>query len=283
MISFAHGPPGLIATPSAPVATPVATTPVQDPSERSDSAPSVCVIRVSEEETEAAGQGRQSVRKVIGPQSCSLTPSEVHESSEGCASIGVYFPPVVAAGHASLAMQHTEPAVAKVVENSYTPDIESLLESLTGPLEVVHQVSPQDVRRHLENWKQAAQDELNSLEGMQAIRRHRGAATRHILNDPGVEILPAKCVFTVKPGKPYRRKVRIVSCGNYAQGVSEDVLYASGAAAETLRAVLVRSGQRRYAAWSTDIKTHSFSPLYRVPQLSDTLFDHLRSWFYLEL
>ena len=42
-------------------------------------------------------------------------------------------------------------------------------------------------------------------------------------------------MFTVKPGKPYRRKVRVVSCGNFAKGVSEDVLYASGAAAEVLR------------------------------------------------
>ena len=141
-----------------------------------------------------------------------------------------------------------------MVENSYTPNIEDLLNSLTGPLEVVHQVSPADVRSHLDCWRQAAQDELDSLVGMQAIKRHRGAEAGKLLRDGKVEVLPAKCVFTVKPGKPYKRKVRIVSCGNYAQGVSEDVLYASGAAAETLRAVLVRSGQRRYGAWATDIK-----------------------------
>ena len=61
-------------------------------------------------------------------------------------------------------------------------------------------------------------------------------------------------MITVKQGKPFRRKVRIVSCGNYAKGVSEDILYASGAAAETLRTFLVRSGCLRHSAWSTDIK-----------------------------
>ncbi|CAE7944559.1 estA, partial [Symbiodinium sp. KB8] len=130
--------------------------------------------------------------------------------------------------------------VAKVVENSYTPNIEELLGALNGPLEVVHQVAPADVRSHLDKWKDAAQDELDSLVKMQAIKRYRGSEVQKLLRDPNLEVLPAKCVFTVKPGKPYRRKVRIVSCGNYAQGVSEDVLYASGAAAETLRAVLVR-------------------------------------------
>ncbi|CAE7427172.1 GIP, partial [Symbiodinium necroappetens] len=46
-------------------------------------------------------------------------------------------------------------------------------------------------------------------------------------------------VHQVSPAE-VKRKVRIVSCGNYAKGVSEDVLYASGAAAETLRIALVR-------------------------------------------
>ncbi|CAE7872115.1 unnamed protein product, partial [Symbiodinium sp. KB8] len=118
-------------------------------------------------------------------------------------------------------------------------------EDMMGPTDesvvakVVHQVAPADVRGNLDKWRSAAQEELNSLVNMKAIKRHKGVEAQQLLRNSGIETIPAKCVFTVKPGKPYRRKVRIVSCGNYAQGVSEDVLYASGAAAETLRAVLV--------------------------------------------
>ena len=80
------------------------------------------------------------------------------------------------------------------------------------------------------------------------------AAARELLKRENVEVLPAKGVFTVKPGKPFRRKVRVVSCGNYAKSVAEDVLYASGAPAETLRAALVYAGSCRRQCWSTDVK-----------------------------
>ena len=84
--------------------------------------------------------------------------------------------------------------------------------------------------------------------------RHRGAAARDLLKQANVEVLPAKGVFTVKPGKPFRRKVRVVSCGNFAKTAAEEVLYASGAPAETLRTLLVYAGRHRRQCWSTDIK-----------------------------
>ena len=92
------------------------------------------------------------------------------------------------------------------------------------------------------------------MEGMGAIVKRKGTEARALLRLPNVEVLPAKGVFTVKPGKPYRRKVRVVSCGNFAKDVSEEVLYASGAAAEVLRAALIHAGDRRRQCWSTDIK-----------------------------
>ena len=146
------------------------------------------------------------------------------------------------------------PRIKRVEESSFTPDIESILESLTGPLEVVHQVSPHDVKGNMERWKPAAQEEVDSMESMGAIIRRTGSDAKALLRLPNVEVLPSKGVFTVKPGKPYRRKVRVVSCGNFAKGVSEDVLYASGAAAEVLRILLIHAGGRRRQCWSTDIK-----------------------------
>ena len=199
--------------------------------------------------------------KKLCPQACEAAPGQVYESLNCGLHIGVHFPEVVTvhAGESELKVEEeaqpsTLPGICKVTETAFTPNIEELLTNLTGPLEVVHQVSPSEVKRHLERWVSAAQDEVDSLEGMQAIKRHRGQAAQKLVRDPGVEVLPAKAVFTVKPGKPFRRKVRVVSCGNFAKTIAEDVLYASGAAAETLRTILVYAGSKRRSAWATDIK-----------------------------
>ena len=195
----------------------------------------------------------------LSPQSCNVTPAQVCEAADSGSHIGVHFPEVIAVSQVGKVEGQEEmpgysPEVHKLAEAGFTPNIEELLANLTGPLEVVHQVSPSEVKRHLERWASAAQDEVDSLEGMQAIKRHRGQAAQRLIRDPSVEVLPAKGVFTVKPGKPFRRKVRVVSCGNFAKTIAEDVLYASGAAAETLRTILVYAGSKRRSAWATDIK-----------------------------
>ena len=137
----------------------------------------------------------------------------------------------------------------------YTPNIESLLESLSAPLEVVHNVAPAEVRAHLDRWRQAAETEVKSLEALGAIKRLKGREAKDLLHNSSVEIVPAKAVCTVKPGSPYKRKMRVVSCGNYATGTDEASLYAGGAGAESLRALLVHGGRRGRRCFGTDIKT----------------------------
>ncbi|CAE7215740.1 GIP, partial [Symbiodinium sp. CCMP2456] len=147
------------------------------------------------------------------------------------------------------------PRVRRVDEAMFTPDVEGLLERLEGPLEVVHNVAPAEVRSHLEKWRQAATTEVQSLETMGAIRRLRGQEARGILRSGDVEIIPAKAVCTVKPGSPFKRKVRVVSCGNFASTTEETLLYAGGAGAETLRALLVHNGRRGRRCHSLDVKS----------------------------
>ena len=137
----------------------------------------------------------------------------------------------------------------------YTPNVEGLLETLNAPLEVVHNVAPAEVRAHLDRWRQAAETEVKSLETLGAIKRIRGREAKELLHDGTVEIVPAKAVCTVKPGSPYKRKMRVVSCGNYATGTDEASLYAGGAGAESLRALLVHGGRRGRRCFCTDIKT----------------------------
>ena len=147
------------------------------------------------------------------------------------------------------------PAVRKVDEAAYTPNVEDLLGNLTGPLEVVHNVSPAEVRRHLPKWKTAAKSELDSFESMNVIRKFFGAEARRILRDQSIEVIPGKAVCTVKPGDPYKRKFRVVSCGNFASSTVEAQLYAGGAGAESLRTLLVHAAQRNRRCYGLDIKS----------------------------
>ena len=149
------------------------------------------------------------------------------------------------------------PAIRQVDESFYTDNVEELLSALTGPLKVVHNVSPSEVRRHLTKWKGATEAEVAALEEMSAIRRLRGDEARVAQNQPGVQIIPAKPVFTVKPGSEaswFRRKCRVVGCGNYETRGPSAELYAGGVPADVLRLCLIQASVMKIRAWITDIK-----------------------------
>ncbi|CAE7242537.1 GIP [Symbiodinium sp. CCMP2592] len=148
-----------------------------------------------------------------------------------------------------------EPSVRRVDEGGFTLNVEDLLSSLKGPLEVTHNVSPAEVRLNLAKWRPAAKAELDTFEKMSVIRRFYGDEARAILRDPKYEVIPGKPVCTVKPGEPYKRKFRIVSCGNFAKTTAESQLYAGGAGAESLRALLVHSARRGRRAFGLDVKS----------------------------
>ncbi|CAE7274423.1 GIP [Symbiodinium sp. CCMP2592] len=102
-----------------------------------------------------------------------------------------------------------DPRISKVEETSYTKDIESLLEKLTG----------------IEEGKR--ENFFSNL------------------------------------------TLRIVSCGNYAKEVSEEVLYASGAAAESLRILLILAGRSTVPVPKDWVKDQP--PEEREIQLADAL------------
>ncbi|CAE6948806.1 RE1 [Symbiodinium sp. CCMP2592] len=95
-----------------------------------------------------------------------------------------------------------------------------------SPLEVTHNVSPAEVRRHLTKWRPAARAELDTFEKMSVIRKFYGNEAR-----------------------------AIVSCGNYAKTTAESQLYAGGAGAECLRTLLVHSARRGRRAYGLDVKS----------------------------
>ena len=145
----------------------------------------------------------------------------------------------------------------KVDDSMYTEDVEKILTNLESHLKVVYNVSPVEVRSFLERWIPAARTEVEALTTMRAIRRLTGQEATEAVKLPSVQVLPAKAVFTVKPDvgdKWYKRKCRVVGCGNYEAKDPNLELYASGVPADVLRTCLMVSSVKGYGAFITDVK-----------------------------
>ena len=164
-------------------------------------------------------------------------------------------------------------------EPVYTPNIELLLDSLQEPLSVVHTVDPRDAEQNCTKWMPPIHKEIGVIE--RAVQRLPPDEVRSggWLRRKEVKVVPSKFVFTVKPPDPpaqedllhaaregqanFKRKARLVACGNYAPGTGSEV-YASGAAAETLRCFVVISSKRGWLLGSLDV-TSAFL-LTPIPQ-----------------
>eukprot|EP00439_Symbiodinium_sp_Y106_P028648 s3111_g3.t1 len=110
------------------------------------------------------------------------------------------------------------PRVQKA-EVGFTKNIEKVLQNLTGPLDVVHNVNPHEVMSNLEAWRPAIMKEVKGI-GVAIEKLIPGSATRRRwLNNPRAQRLPMKFVFTIKPTENarvdepdswYKRKARLV-------------------------------------------------------------------------
>ena len=174
--------------------------------------------------------------------------------------LGVTLDDVVRRNHevsAWIGDQSDAERVMKVDDEFFTPNVEELLGELTTPLKVVHNVSPSEVRRHIKDWIPASKAEVQALVDMKAIRRLFGEDAVRESRVPGTQVLPAKTVYTVKPGSGgnyFRRKCRVVGCGNYEMKPGSVDVYASGIPADVLRSCLVEASARGLKAFITDIK-----------------------------
>ena len=147
-----------------------------------------------------------------------------------------------------------DPVRMKKVEVTYTKGVEDIIASLKGPLEVTYTVDPREVHEHLERWAPAIKKEVEGV--AVAIRRLLPQTNERAewFRRPGAQRLPAKLVFTVKPGDAplpdcpetwYKRKARLVVCGNFASSSDGD-LYSETAPSEAVRVGLTMTRKRRY-------------------------------------
>ncbi|CAE7740893.1 GIP [Symbiodinium sp. CCMP2592] len=161
----------------------------------------------------------------------------------------------------------SEACALRKSEPVYTTNVELLLDGLQEPLQVVHTVDPRHAEQCIEKWMPSIHEEIGVIE--KAVRRLPPAEVRSggWLRRKEVKVVPSKFVFTVKPPDPvegdaalatgkgqayHKRKPRLVACGNHGPGTGSEV-YASGAAAETLRCFVIISSKRKWCIGSLDV------------------------------
>ncbi|CAE6966013.1 RE1 [Symbiodinium sp. CCMP2592] len=152
------------------------------------------------------------------------------------------------------------PRISKA-EVGYTRNIEDVLKKLTAPLDVVHNVSPDEVMSNLEEWRGAITKEVQGVSVAIERLSPGSPSRRRWLNLPKAQRLPMKFVFTVKPNdgakldQPetwFKRKARLVICGNMAK-YEEASLYAETAPAEAVRMALTVASKNQWLIAILDI------------------------------
>ena len=116
-------------------------------------------------------------------------------------------------------------------------------------------VSTQELTRDIHLWNEAIRSEMDSLFTQKEALKKVDKAEREVLERKGgrVVVLPSKLVITRKAGG--RRKVRIVVCGNFAEKVEGESLYAGGSDTVALRVCLKKASLESWLGVSLDIKT----------------------------
>ncbi|CAE7198011.1 GIP, partial [Symbiodinium natans] len=132
----------------------------------------------------------------------------------------------------SVSQQRCEAPSMKKMEPAFTKDVEDLLNDLVGPLEVTHNVDPREVEANWEKWIPAIMKELTSV-SVAIQKLPLGSPERsEWIQRPGAQRLPTKMVYTIKPGDNpdiedpstwYKRKARLVVCGNFADRDQTDL------------------------------------------------------------
>ena len=126
----------------------------------------------------------------------------------------------------ALGLQQIPERKVMKTEVVYTTDVETIINNLSAPLEVTYTVDPREVLRCLEFWEPAIRKEVAGVEV--AIQRLLPGSQERVswLQRPGIQRLPTKFVFTLKPNDKavlsdrstwYKRKARLVVCGNHAE------------------------------------------------------------------
>ncbi|CAE7531161.1 RE1 [Symbiodinium sp. CCMP2592] len=153
-----------------------------------------------------------------------------------------------------------EEQFAMKAEVATTDNLEELLAGLQEPLSITHTASQSEVRQCLERWRPSIEKELGDLKKSGVLVSQFGQEAKELMNQPGTTTIPLKGVFTAKGPSAgssalFRRKCRLVACGNQTPHSDAESLYASGAPAELVRASLIEASGHMWGAYTCDIRS----------------------------
>ena len=146
-----------------------------------------------------------------------------------------------------------QPMLSKV-EVCYTRGIEKILSELRGPLEVTYTVDPREVAENLQAWTPAIRKEVDGVSVAICRLLPVSDTKAEWLHRKGAQRLPTKFVFTIRPGDSpqpgqphtwFKRKARLVVCGNFA-AADDSSLYSETAPSESVRMGLVVSRKKKW-------------------------------------
>ena len=150
--------------------------------------------------------------------------------------------------------------------------VECLLETLPSPLKVVYTVALDEVKQYVSRWAEAIHKEADALIKAAALVPLTPQQQKDLERSGKLVVLPAKGVFTIKPpdvettvdekGQPlppghpnfFKRKARLVICGNFQGKQAKEDSYAGGCQTDTLRAMLAHCAAMGWCLASTDIR-----------------------------
>ncbi|CAE7432980.1 GIP [Symbiodinium microadriaticum] len=150
--------------------------------------------------------------------------------------------------------------------------VEPLLETLSAPLKVVFTVALDEVKQYVTRWVDAIHKEAEALIKAKALVPLTLEEQKELEASGRLVVLPAKGVFTVKPpdqetlkddsgrdlppGSPefFKRKARLVICGNFQGKQAKEDSYAGGCQTDSLRVMLVHTAAYGWMVASTDIR-----------------------------
>ena len=110
-----------------------------------------------------------------------------------------------------------------------------------------------EVRRELEEWKEPIKSEYESLLKHKAIEPNNREQYQELQRTHDIEVIPGKLVATIKP--PFKRKARLVACGNQASKNEDAEVAAGGLCTVCTRSLVSKAAQNEWGCATVDVKT----------------------------
>ena len=118
---------------------------------------------------------------------------------------------------------------------------------------VTRTLSLDKLRKELNEWRAPIKDEYESVLRHQAIEPINREQCLELQKTHDIEVIPGKLVATIKP--PFKRKARLVACGNQTSENEDAEVAAGGLCTLSTRSLVSKASQQGWSCATVDVKT----------------------------